>query len=318
MPQAVSVHSMNDALGGDVLGSVYTRAPDTPAAAESACSGVTCATLDAVSAALVVAWAFAFALVVLATVVHLRRAHDECDRERDRLLAERRAFERFERRVESAEAVEPTGAEVGGGVATRGHAYDGDGLSAVESAYRETVMSVEHYEADYGEALRENMAAELGPDVAGAVLDGRVLHPQLKAAIVSKCREAREHRTAVLRDVDDEVEALETAHEELDRVESSVERLDGTPLLEKSFEDLRREYETLGDLAADCETVVAQRQATVAERDPSPNPDEGHDFHAYLYEPLDVSYPVLSAAVSTLATVRTARRRVLDSLTRRV
>lgn len=309
---------MNEALEERVLGSVYTRAPGAPEAAEGACSGVTCATLDAVSTALVVAWAFAFALVVVATVVHVRRAHEECERERDRLLTERRAFERFARRVEAVEAVEPTGSKVGGGTATMSSAYDGDSLSSVVSAYRETVMGVDHFESDYDEAIRENMAAELGPDVATAVLDGQVLHPQLKVAIVSKCREAHDHRTGVLRNIDDETAELGAAGEELRRVESSVERLDRDPLLEKSFENLRGEYGTLSTLATDCEAVVEDRQSTVAGRDPSAEPDEGHDFHAYLYEPLDVSYPVLSAAVSALTTVRSARRRVLDSLTRRV
>jgi membrane protein implicated in regulation of membrane protease activity len=309
---------MNEALEERVLGSVYTRAPGAPEAAEGACSGVTCATLDAVSTALVLAWAFAFALVVVATVVHLRRAHGECERERDRLLAERRAFERFARRVDAVEAVEPTGVEVGGATATMRSASEGDGLSTVVSAYRETVMGVDHFESDYDEALRENMAAELGPDVATAVLDGRVLHPQLKVAIVRKCREAHGHRTGVLQNVDDETAELGAAGEELRRVQSSVERLDRDPLLEKSFEELREEYETLGDLATDCEAVVEDRQSTVTGRDPSPGADEGHDFHAYLYEPLDVSYPVLAAGVSTLTTVRSARRRVLDSLTRRV
>jgi len=315
MPAAVSVDTMYVALGRRLLGSVYARAPEV---SESTCSGVTCATVDAVSAALVVAWASAFALVVAATVVHLRRAREECEHERDRLLAERRAFERFARRVESVEAVEPIGSNVGGGTATMSPAYDGDRLSAVASAYRETVMRVDHYASDYGEPLRENMAAELGPDVTTAVLDGQVLHPQLKVAILRKCREAHDHRKSVLRDVDDETADLEAAREELSRVESSVERLDDTPLLEKSFEDLRRDYETLGGLAADCEAVVDDRRATVADRDPSPDPDDGHEFHAYLYAPLDVSYPVLDAALSTLTAVRSARRRVLDSLTRRV
>jgi hypothetical protein len=303
---------------GRAAGSVYTRAPQTPDPVEGACSGLACATVDLVSAALLVAWAFAFVFVVAATVVQLRRAREECDHERDRLLTERRAFEQFASRVASLDPVEPSGAVTDGGTAALGRSSGGDGLAAVETAYRETVMSVDHYDTDYGESLRENMATELGADVATAVLDGGTLHPQLKAAIVRKCGEAHDHRTAVLRDVDDEAASLESAREELGRVEGTVDDLDATPLLEKSFDDLRREYGALGELAGDCEALLDSRQATVADREPGADPDDAHEFYAYLYDPLDVSYPVLSSALSTLSTVRTARRRVLDSLTRRV
>jgi len=45
---------------------------------------------------------------------------------------------------------------------------------------------------------------------------------------------------------------------------------------------------------------------------------DGHDFRAYLYDPLDVTYPVLAAGSSVCESVVTAKRRVLGSLTRRV
>jgi len=298
---------------------MFAPGPPSPGAGEGACSGVACATVDLVSAALVLFWAFAFVLVVVATIVHLRHARGACEDERDRLLAERRAFERFVRRVESIEAAEPASTTVpAGATATMSHTYDDGQLSAVETAYRETVMSVDHYESDYDESLAENMAAELGADVASAVLDGQRFHPQLKMAIMSKCTEAYERRTKVLENIDDEAAAIGEAREELETVETTIERLDRTSLLNKSFEELQADYGRLSDLEDDCESLLAKRQDTVTSREPSPEPDEGHDFHAYLYDPLDVSYPVLSATLATLATIRSARRRALDSLTRRV
>lgn len=291
----------------------------SPETAETACSGVACATLDLVSAAVVLFWTFAFVLIVVAAAVHLRRARSACEDERDRLLAERRAFERFVRRVEEIEPVGATGTTVqAGATASMSHSIGGEELSAVEEAYRETVMSVDHYDEDYGESVRENMAAELGADVTTAVLDGQRFHPQLKMAIMSKCTEAYETRTNVLDDIEAEVSELEGARSDVETVEGTLERLDNRSLLDKSFEELRADYADLCDLEAECESLLADRQETVTAREPSPEPDEGHDFHAYLYDPLSVSYPVLSATLSTLSTVRSARRRVLDSLTRRV
>lgn len=310
---------MGTAPATGTTNSVVAPAPPSPDTAEAACSGVACATLDLVSAALVLFWTFAFVLAVTATVVHLRRARSACEDERDRLLAERRAFERFVRRVEEIEPVDATGTTVpAGATASMSHSIGGDELSAVEEAYRETVMSVDHYDDDYGESLRQNMAAELGADVTTAVIDGQRFHPQLKVAIMTKSTEAYETRTNVLRDIDDEAAEIGSAREEVQSVEATLERLDSRSLLNKSFEELRDDYADLCDLEADCESLLADRQGTVTAREPSPEPDEGHDFHAYLYDPLGVSYPVLAATLSTLSTVRSARRRVLDSLTRRV
>ena len=310
---------MGTAPATGMADSVVAPSPPSPDTAEAACSGVACATIDLVSAALVLFWTFAFMLAVVATVVHLRRARSACEDERDRLLAERRAFERFVRRVEEIEPVDAMGTTVqAGATASMSHSIDGDELSTVEDAYRETVMSVDHYENDYGESVRENMAAELGADVTTAVLDGQRFHPQLKVAIMTKCTEAYETRTNVLRDIDGEAGQIEDARSEIESVEATLERLDSRSLLDKSFEDLREDYAELCDLETDCEALLADRQETVTAREPSPEPDEGHDFHAYLYDPLEVSYPVLAATLSTLSTVRSARRRVLDSLTRRV
>jgi hypothetical protein len=298
---------------------MYAPTPKTPESAESACSGVACATVDFVSAVLVLAWAFAFVLVVVAAVVHLRRGREACEAERDRLSAERRAFQQFVRRVESLETADTAGTPVpAGATASLSQPTDGDDLDDVVQAYRNTVMSVEHYETDYGEPLRKNMAAELGADVTTAILDGQGLHPQLKMAVMSKCTEAYEQRTNVLKDIDDEVSEIARASEEVDSVEATLERLDRHSLLNKSFDELYEDYDALCALEGDCEDLLADRQRTVAKRDPSPNPKEGHDFHSYLYDPLDVSYPVLSTALTTLSTIRSARRRVLDSLTRRV
>jgi prefoldin subunit 5 len=280
---------------------------------------VACATVDLVTAAILLAWAFAFVLVVAAAVVHLRQGREACEAERDRLLEERRAFQQFVRQVESLETADAAGTRVpAGATASLSHPQDGGTLDDVVRAYRETVMSVDHYETDYGEPLRQNMAAELGADVTTAVLDGQGLHPQLKMAVMSKSTEAYEQRTNVLDDIDDEVSEIARASEEIESVETTLERLDRHSLLNKSFKELRSDYDALCALDGDCTDLIDDRQETVATREPSPNPDEGHDFHSYLYDPLDVSYPVLSAALSTLSTVRSARRRVLDSLTRRV
>jgi hypothetical protein len=274
--------------------------------------------MDVISAVLVLVWIAAFVLVAVGTAAYLRRAHESCSDERDRLLAERRAFERFVREVEAIDPPDAAVSQQVGGTASLSQSFDTDTLDEVADAYRDTVMNVAHYESDYGEPLAENMAQELGPEVATAIVDGTRFTPQVKVATIQKCTEAYERRDSVLRDIDAEESELEDATERVTTVRDTLERLDERSLLDKDFDELREDYRTLCALETECETLLADRQDTVGERDPSPDPDEGHDFHGYLYGSLGVTYPVLVESLNALSTVRSARRRVLDSLTRRV
>ena len=61
---------------------------------------------------------------------------------------------------------------------TPGHAESQ--LKRVRNAYRETVMSVPHYQEDYGDSLPESLAEEFGPEIATAVLTTDQLTPPLR------------------------------------------------------------------------------------------------------------------------------------------
>lgn len=48
----------------------------------------------------------------------------------------------------------------------------------LQQAYRESVMSVGHYEQDYNESLRRNLSNELGADLASGLCDGTPFTPR--------------------------------------------------------------------------------------------------------------------------------------------
>ena len=257
------------------------------------------------------------AFLVLAAIVHVREAVSVVEEERNRLEAERDAFDAFSRRVANldvAEAARPVTA--GGGMAAMSSTAPDDRLERIQSAYRETVMDVPHYEADYGEPLTENLAAEFGDAIAYAVADGDQLTPQLKAALLEASREASQSRSSFISTLEAEAEALEEARASIEEIEDERASRAAAPLTERSYEQLVADWKHLGGLSERCRRLVRDRQERI--RSTSVATRNGPDLHSYLYEELPVDHPVLADLLELSESVEDLRSRILDSLTRRV
>lgn len=167
------------------------------------------------------------------------------------------------------------------------------GARAVERAYRETVMSVPHYDDVYGDTFDESVRVELGPDAAGA-LDG-TLGPAGKRALVNSATEARNVRTRFLDTIDAEDRVLAETGATLEAVAGTLRgiedghggRLDG------SFDGLVTLRAELVDLRERCDAVADRRQGAIHASVPG---RDAPDLAVFLYD----GYPVL-AAVADLA-----------------
>jgi len=90
-------------------------------------------------------------------------AESVLDQEYKEVAAERRAFEQFQGRVAAVETV----SDVSAAPATRVPLYAN--RSRVRCAFRETVMSGDHYDEVYGESLVKHAAAELSDEIAAGL-----------------------------------------------------------------------------------------------------------------------------------------------------
>jgi hypothetical protein len=223
----------------------------------------------------------------------VRTARQRVETERAEVAAERRAVGAFRDRVASLSTVARTGTDrrPGTGTVTVGANAPGTDLSAVRTAYRETVMAVDHYESVYGDDLPESLAAEFGPELAVAVGDGAGgrLSPQLRSALVAAAEESRDDRAAFLDTLDGEAASLEAAG---DAFAELLDRAGEAP-------DGRTADETALDRV---ESVVAGRQERL-NRTPALRRTDGHDLCSYLYEGADWTYPVLVGAARLRATL---------------
>ena len=261
----------------------------------------------------------AFTFGVIVAVAYLFEAREALSEEKDRLLAEREAFAAFTRRVSRLAAGGLPTSQNGTVDRTR---PDGGTtpVRSVREAYHETVMSVDHFDADYDESLKTHMAAELGTEVATAVSRHAQVSPPLKGALLEYSRQAQQRRESLLSTLDDEEDVLEDARTRLERVENALVALDDTPLPERSFSELVEVYGRLDGLERDCESVAERRQRAI--HDGTTVADDRGDggeltLQEYLYDPLPTTYPVLASTTDLVRTIETARRRLIASMVRR-
>ena len=275
--------------------------------------------------------------------------------ERRRVVDEREALRAFRGRVssipdESGSADPSDSAAVdgvgGAGVGIRGTmagpegaapgaASPGSPLAAVRDAYRATVMSVPHYEAEYDDTYERSVAEEFGPELAYALTRTDSFHEAYKRSLLSAVETAIQEREAFLDAVGSEIESVERAGSRLDPIRSEIEAIDdelgvGDGQAKERDGDGDRDGEraapTFGALDAcrtridslrdDCDRVAARRQRAVADNERRLALDDGFDLPTYCYQDLDATYPVLTAVGAVGADLDALRRRIERSMGR--
>jgi len=204
--------------------------------------------------------------------------------------AEREAFEAFEDRVAGIDTVSMSrstpASQRPGLVQARPQCAE-----RVRNAFRETVMSVDHYDDLYGETLEEHFAAELSPDLLAGLREGAgsQFTDLYKRTLLGAIETAIDQRETFCEILDNERASLESCGEAL---EALVDDLDGT----------RVRPQNRSEFADALDEVARQRQETFAGRTSSPRTD-GHDLCNYLYGDCEWTYPVLTAVTRLRGTV---------------
>jgi type II secretory pathway pseudopilin PulG len=200
--------------------SIAVHANQLDAVEEMCTAALGCAQTDLLGQLLLLVVFGLVTVFVLAAAQQVREARSELSQERSRTATEREAFAQFARRVTGVEPSTSTYqlASTDGAVSATAVAMPppSDGrLEAVREAYRQTVMSMRHYDEEYGEPMARHLREEFGEEVATAVADGDQLTPELKAVLVERAREAARDRERLIHRLDHEADALEAADDEL-------------------------------------------------------------------------------------------------------
>ena len=254
------------------------------------------------------------ALILVATIAHIRSAEGLLETERARTRDERDAFRAFGTRIAALEVSEAATVGTNGGVMPRTPATDGQ-LERIKDVYRDTVMAVPHFEEEYDEPLRVNMAAEFSEEIAAAVMDGEAFTPPLKQALLQQTQGACTQRERFLGQLDREVEAIHGARDTLEGIQAEARELDTAPLHRRSFDDLRTLWDRVTRLEGACADVLADRQRGIHEQAGRRGRDEP-TIQEYVYQSLPVTYPVLAAGAQLSETLGDAKRRIALAISR--
>ena len=256
---------------------------------------------------------------------HVRSAITVVETDYERTTTERDAFASFLQRISdldvSAVDLQPNHAHQAptqtlATPETPGHAESQ--LERVRNAYRETIMSVPHYDEDYGDSLPESLAEEFGPEIATAILTSDQLTPHLQNQLIGATHHVRESRHALLQGLENEHSALKTADENLTRLGADLDDVFSA----QSFhawpdEDLATARDCLHTRQQECDEFAADRQATLREQRIPGTHHVDHEFAQYLYESLSVTYPVLTDIASLAETLHNAQQGVERALNAR-
>lgn len=230
--------------------------------------------------------------------------------EKHRTTSERAAFERFATEIRQLDTTANPGNTVDGALLRDPVGAAGESTDAVRELYRETVMSVDHYEADYDEPLVMNITAELGPDVGTAITATDTLEPPLQRALARASESAADERAEFESLVESELQSLSTAEDRIRNVADPLEQLADRDFQRRPFDGIEEITTQLQTAEQECESLIADRQSEYVDA-----PEEGGlNFKEYLYEQHDWTYPVVGDALEVISTVREVEERILTGV----
>ena len=164
--------------------------------------------------------------------------------------------------------------------------------SAVQKAYRETVLAVNHWEDEYGEnTVLESIANEFSPEVAAGLAGGSEMWSQpLWDQLKSASEEAIETRQQAYSLISEEGQQLKKLHRSLTDVGEELATIERREFAFDECNDrLTSIQRQLDEVTHDQQSYLHQRKQSNEEL-----------FTTYVYADLDTEYPGLAA----LATAR--------------
>ncbi|MFB6254434.1 MAG: hypothetical protein ABEI06_07485 [Halobacteriaceae archaeon] len=249
--------------------------------------------------------------LVLTATINLRSAKSAISEERNYTITERDAFEAIANEVSALDYHSNGQTDHPQSVLLH---PDSDITARIKEIYADNVLSMDHYDEEFGESLRDNMEAELGKDITDAIFEGQQLPPTMQEAIVAQAQQTATQRDKYLQTLDEEESSLQTYEQQLQRIDSQIDRLNHTKLSTATFSDLSETWEQLKSLESKCTSLLEKRQRQIqnmAVKGNSTTQSRSWALQEHLYASLPTTYPVLTAGLSMLDLIQTAESNLL-------
>jgi len=232
-------------------------------------------------------------------------ALDSVRRERREINRECRAFQRFRRRIQAIETQAPRFGHPVVGVKRDLTSAEESVRETIEPEYHDTVMAVDHYDDVYADSFETSISAEFGADVLVLLSEATAFSPVIKQRLLEAAQQCIDSRRAFLETLQDECATLKDARSTVKEIREVIKEFDSTAVQGFTDTELSDRYDTLHKLSDECESWIQQRQENIhAHRvERSADMDADPDLCSYLYENLEVDYPVLATFADVLEIV---------------
>lgn len=219
------------------------------------------------------------------------------------------AFERFKQRVECVPCVSSarSGTVVSDGAVAAESTAMASSVTRLKQAYQSTVMSVPHYESEYGDTYEESVQTEFNEPVSHVLLGSVYFTPLAKSRLVSAIENAKNNRSALLDELDRERDELSMALNRFEEWEKEIRQIHDRIA---RWNDCRasEELARLERIGRECDRHSAERQQRLRQQPGSMYAALGPDgFAQYLYEDTPFTMPIL-ADISSIGSRLDAER----------
>lgn len=224
----------------------------------------------------------------------LSKAQAELQTEARRLEREIQAYSEFEKQLESITVPKSSPVSTVGSIQLD-RSSSIDQCTEIRESFEATVMAVPHYSEDYDESFIEHFAAEFTPEAAALVTNSNEIPPQLHSLLQSQVTSAIEDRNHLLSSIDSEQDAVAESKTRLQKRCQQLTTLTKTEIDQLDFAGLEAQWTYLAQQQQLCDTIAADRQQhIIATKRTVGATNTTSDLYAYLYQDLDVTYPILS------------------------
>jgi hypothetical protein len=184
-----------------------------------------------------------------------------------------------------------------------------DALRTARTAYRDSIMSVPHYDSEYGESFKRNLTAEFNQTIAICLVTGTKFTKPIQNALIRAVKQRRYSRERFDTELQKERRLLQRVIDSLSNIESRTHQIgiqsNGAANSEQSY-SLRDE---LNQLEVRCGSLTEARQMTIHNRRNMEWAGVGSgSLVMYLYDDLPTRTPALSAIASCLKPIHRYQR----------
>ena len=232
----------------------------------------------------------------------IERAVSEVATEQEFTTTELKAFETLQKEVAGlpTETRKSTGRTVLKTRANRSGTSQ-SGLDTVQQKYKNTVMDIPRFDEVYDETFVQHISAEFGGDAAAAVLSNEYFTPTIKSVLLDKSAASIAERKQYIERLETERRAILKWNDRLHSGKAILNQLSYDQIYQYSFERLSEFEQDAHCEIESCEKIIQKRQNEIQTRGiRSGGCSNQVVLQEYIYEPLEVSYPVLSTTVKQI------------------